>query len=91
MDHYRGQKKSQKGPENVEKSQKFGLKCVFQKKIVLANSKYFNSYNMMKKKLVSVYNFRTYFFPFTEVEASFSNLLTRANQNFIKPKLALFC
>ena len=41
---------------------------------------------MMKKKLVSVYNFGTYFFPFTKVEASFSNLLTRANHNFIKPK-----
>jgi hypothetical protein len=40
---------SQKGPENVEKSHKFGLKRVFQKKIVLANLKYISSYNMMKK------------------------------------------
>ena len=47
----------------------------------MANSKYINSYNMMKKMV-------TYFFPFTEVEALFSNLLTRANHNFIKPKLA---
>ena len=36
-----------------------------------------------------VYNFRTYYFPFTKVEASFLNLLTRANRNFKIPKLAL--
>ena len=34
---------------------------------------------MMKKKLVSLYNFRSYFFPLGEVNGSFSNLLTRAN------------
>ena len=28
---------------------------------------------------MSLYNFRTYFFPLGEVQASFSNLLTRAN------------
>ena len=28
---------------------------------------------------MSLYKFRTYFFPLGEVEASFSNLLTRAN------------
>ena len=33
----------------LKKSHKFGLKRVFQKKIVLANLKYFNSYNTMKK------------------------------------------
>ena len=37
---------------------------------------------------MSLYKFRTYFFPLGEVEASFSNLLTRANHNFIKPKFA---
>jgi len=34
---------------------------------------------MMKKNLVSLYNFRSYFFPPGEVDGSFSNLLTRAN------------
>ena len=42
---------------------------------------------MMKKKLVSVYNFRTYFFPLGEVDVSFSNLLSTAINNFIKPKV----
>ena len=34
---------------------------------------------MMKKKLVSLYNFRSYFFPLDKVNGSFSNLLTTAN------------
>ena len=34
---------------------------------------------MMKKKFVSLYNFRSYFSPFSEVNGSFSKLLTRAN------------
>ena len=44
----------------------------------------------MKKKLVSVYNFRTYFFPLGEVDVSFSNLLSTAINNFIKPKVDFF-
>jgi hypothetical protein len=43
------------------------------KNFVLANLKYINDYNMMKKHLVSLNNFRTYFFPLGEVNASFSN------------------
>ena len=45
---------------------------------------------MMKKKLVSVYNFRTYFFPLGEVDVSFSNLLSTAINNFIKTKVDFF-
>ena len=45
---------------------------------------------MMKKKLVSVYNFRTYFFPLGKVDVSFSNLLSTAINNFIKPKVDFF-
>lgn len=41
----------------------------------------------MKKKLVSVYNFTTYFFSLGEVDVSFSNLLSTAINNFIKPKV----
>ena len=33
----------------------------------------------MMKKMVSLYNFRSYYFPLDEVNRSFSNLLTRAN------------
>ena len=56
------------------------VKKVFFKKIfVLANLKYINSQNMMKKNLASLYNFRSYFFPLGEINGSFSNLLTRAN------------
>jgi hypothetical protein len=49
------------------------------KKFVLAHLKYINDYNMMKKNLVSLHNFRTYFFPLGEFNASFLNLLTTAN------------
>ena len=34
---------------------------------------------MMKKKLLSLYNFKSYFFPLGEVNRLFWNLLTRAN------------
>ena len=34
---------------------------------------------MMKKNLASLYNFRSYFLPLGEINGSFSNLLTRAN------------
>ena len=33
----------------------------------------------MKKKLVALYNFRSYFFPLGEINGSFLNLPTRAN------------
>ena len=45
----------------------------------MANLKYINDQNMMNKNLVSLHNFRTYFFPLSEVNASFLNLLTTAN------------
>jgi hypothetical protein len=52
---------------------------------VLANLKYINGYIMMKFFLVSLHNFSTYFFPLGEVNASFLNLLTTANnyRNFL--------
>ncbi len=34
---------------------------------------------MMKKNLVSIYNFMSYFFPFGDIKGSFLNLLTTAN------------
>ena len=52
----------------------------FEKKIGFAFSKYINTFNIMKKKLVSVYKFRTYFFPPGEVDVSFSNLLSTAKE-----------
>ena len=81
-----------KNPENVEKNPQIWFKMRFsKKKNILANLKYINSCDMMKKKLSSLYNFRTYFFPLSEVEVSFSNLITRTNHTFIKPNLSLFC
>ena len=74
------------GRKSVKKSQKMMKKATnlvyntfSKKKFVLANLKYINDYNMMKKNLVSLHNFRTYFFPLGEVNASFLNLLTTAN------------
>ena len=86
-----GRKSVKKGQKMTKKATNLVYNAFSKKKFVLANLKYINSYNMMKKKLVSLYNFRTYFFPLGEVEVSFSNLLTRTNHTFIKPKLALFC
>ena len=86
-----GSKSVKKGQKMLKKATNWTYIWFFEKKIVLANLILINSYNMRKKCVMSLYKFRTYFFPFTEVEASFLNLLTRANRNFIKPKLSLFC
>ena len=45
---------------------------------------------MMKKSLVLLYKFWTYFFQIGEVEATFSNLLSTAINNFIKQKVNFF-
>ena len=74
------------GSKSVKRDQKIRKKVTkwtyntfSKKKFVLAILKYINSQNMMKKKLVSLYKFRSYFFPLGEVNGSFSKLLTRAN------------
>ena len=74
------------GSRSVKKSQKFLKKATnqtyslsFKKNFVLANLIHINSYNMRKKSVMSLYKFRTYFFPLSEFETSFLNLLTRAN------------
>ena len=51
----------------------------FQTSFALANLIHINSYNMRKKSVMTLYSFRTYFFTLGEVQASFSNLLTTAN------------
>ena len=68
----------------LKKAKNLVKNVFFKKKIVLANLKYINSYNMKKKNLVSVYNFRTYFFPLGEVHMLFSNLLSTAINNLVK-------
>ena len=40
--------------------------------------------------MVSVNNFRTYFFSLGELDVSFLNLLSTAINNFIKPKVDFF-
>ena len=74
------------GSKNVKKCQKMLKKAkiltytkFFEKNFALANLIHFNSNNLRKKSLMSLYKFRTYFFPLGEVQASFLNLLTRAN------------
>ena len=49
------------------------------KKFALANLIGINSYNMRKKSGMLLYSFGTYFFTLGELQASFSNLLTTAN------------
>ena len=84
-------KVSKRAKKVPKKATNWTYNAFSKKKFFLANLKFINCQNMMKKYLVSLYNFRSYFFRFTEVEASFLNLLPRATHNFIKPKLALFC
>jgi hypothetical protein len=45
---------------------------------------------MRKKSAISLYNFRTYFFPLGEVAASFLNLISTAINNFITRKVIFF-
>ena len=74
-----GRKSVKKGQKMTKKATNLVYNAFSKFFFVLANLKYINGYNMMKKNLVSLHNFRTYFFPLGEVNASFSNLLTRAN------------
>ena len=74
------------GSKNVKKGQKILKRATiwtyswfFQKFFALANLIHINSYNKRKKSVMSLYTFRTYFFTLREVQASFSNLLTTAN------------
>ena len=74
------------GSKSVKRSQKILKKATiwtytwfFEKKIALANLIHINSYSMRKKSVMSLYSFRTYFFTLRELQASFSNLLTTAN------------
>ena len=54
-----GKKMSKRAKKMLKKAKKI---------FVLANLKYFNSYKMMKKKLVLLYNFMTYFFPLGDIK-----------------------
>ena len=72
--------KSVKNCQKVLKKPHFGLIPSFsKKKFALANLIRINNNNLRKKSVTSLDKFRTYFFPLGEVEPSFSNLLTRAN------------
>ena len=84
-------KVSKRAKKCLKKATNWTYIWFFEKKIVLANLILINSYNMRKKCVMSLYKFWTYFFPFTEVEASFSNLFSTAINNFIKPKVDFFC
>ena len=68
-----GRKSVKKGQKMMKKATNLVYNALLNFFFVLANLKYINGYNMMKKKLVSLYNFRTYFFPHGEVNTSFSN------------------
>ena len=74
-----GRKSVKKGQKMTKKATNLVYNAFSKKFFVLANLKYINGYNMMKKNFLSLHNFRTYFFPLGEVNASFSYLLTRAN------------
>ena len=49
-----------KGPKNVEKKPQIGLIPGFLKKNALANLILINGYNMRKKSVMSLYEFRSY-------------------------------
>ena len=85
-----GSKSVKKGQKILKKAANWTYACFFEKKIALANLIHINSYNMRKKSVMSLYDFRTYFFPLGEVAASFLNLLSTAINNFIKWKVNFF-
>ena len=82
-----GSKSVKKGQKILKKTTNWTYICFFEKKIALANLMHINSYNMRKKSVMSLYDFRTYFFPLGEVAPSFFNSLSTAINNFIKRKV----
>ena len=74
-----GSKSVKKGQKMLKKATNWTYTWFFKKEIACANLIHINSYNIGEKSVMSLYDFRTYFFPLGEVEVSFSNLLTRAN------------
>ena len=74
-----GSKSVKNGQKMLKKATNWTYICFFDKNLGLANFKHINSYNMRKISAMSIYDFRSYFFPLGEVEVSFSNLLTTAN------------
>ena len=74
-----GRNSAKKGQKMMKKTRNLVYNAISKFFFVLANLKYNNGYNMMKKELVSLHNFGTYFFPLGKVNGSFSKLLTRAN------------
>ena len=74
-----GSKSVKSGQKILKKATNWPYTWFFQKKFALANLIHINSHNMREKSVMSLYSFRTYFFTFGEVQPSFSNLLTTAN------------
>ena len=74
-----GSKSVKSGQKILKKATNWPYNWFFQKNFALANLIHINSHNMREKSVMSLYSFRTYFFTFGEVQPSFSNLLTTAN------------
>ena len=79
-----GSKSVKKGQKLLKKATNWTYTWFFDNIFGLANLKHINSYNMRKKSAMSLYDFRTYFFPLGEVAASFLNLLSTALNSIIK-------
>ena len=84
-----GSKSVKNGQKMLKKATNWTYTWFFDKIFGLANLKYVNSYNMREKSAMSLYDFRTYFFPLGEFAALFLNLLSTAINNFIKLKVIL--
>ena len=87
---YRVVKVSKRARKCLKKPQIWFKTRFLKKKYIQADIKHINGFNIMKKKLVSLYNF-TYFFPLAELDVSFLNLLSTAINNFIKPEVDFSC
>ena len=85
-----GSKSVKKGQKLVKKARNWTYIWFFEKKLGLANLIHINSYNMRKKSVMLLYDFRTYFFQLGKLAASFSNLLSTVLNNFIKLKVIFF-
>ena len=74
-----GSKSVKRGQKILKKATTWTYTWFFQNFFALANLIHINSYNKRKKSVMSLCTFGTYFFTLGEVQASFLNLLTTAN------------
>jgi hypothetical protein len=76
-------KSVKKGQNLLNKATNWTYTCCIDTFFGLSNLKHINSCDMREKNAMTLYDFKTYFFPLGKVAASFLNLLSTAINNFM--------